>query len=58
MVSFCMFLVERRLLQQQRSDLSFQNQEEEVEVALVTDLQEKQTAEGRALQKLLDDQVL
>ncbi|XP_060592636.1 LOW QUALITY PROTEIN: trichohyalin-like, partial [Ruditapes philippinarum] len=48
--------VERRLLQQQRSDLSFQNQEEEVEVALVTDLQEKQTAEGRALQRLLDDQ--
>ncbi|XP_053377355.1 trichohyalin-like isoform X2 [Mercenaria mercenaria] len=48
--------VERRLLQQHRSDLSFEAQEEEVEVALVTDLQEKQTAEGRALQRLLDDQ--
>lgn len=31
--------------------------EEELEVALVTDLQEKQTSEDRAIQKLLEQQV-
>ena len=50
--------MERRLQQQQRSDLSFQEQEEEVEVALTTDLQEKQTAESRALQNLIEVQVV
>lgn len=37
--------------------MSFEGQEEEVHVAMVTDLQEKQTAEDRAIQRLLDDQV-
>lgn len=31
--------------------------DEEIEVTMVTDLQEKQTSEARAVQKLLDNQV-
>jgi len=31
--------------------------DEEIEVTMVTDLQEKQTAESRAIQSLLDKQV-
>ncbi|XP_052249024.1 uncharacterized protein LOC127856876 isoform X2 [Dreissena polymorpha] len=48
--------VERRLLQGSQTDLDPSALEQEVEVTIVTDLQEKQTAENRAVQKLLEDQ--
>ena len=48
--------VERRLLFG-RQDLTKEAIDEEIEVTMVTDLQEKQTAESRAIQSLLDKQV-
>ncbi|WAR25161.1 hypothetical protein MAR_010865 [Mya arenaria] len=52
----CRMEVERRYLNNARSDLAGDAVEEEVELTMVTDLQEKQTAEGRGVQKLLENQ--
>jgi len=46
-----------RALAEDKPDLDPGAVEEEVDVAMVTDLQEKQTAEGRGINKLLKNSV-
>lgn len=48
--------VERRQMTSQ-GEMTKEVIDQEIEVAMVTDLQENQTAEGRAVQKLLENQV-
>ena len=55
-----MFTVERRMMLNKNPELQNDTDrlEEELMVALVTDLQEKQTAESMAIQKLIEFQVI
>ena len=54
-----MLTVERRMLLNKRPELQTDSDklEEELMVAMVTDLQEKQTAENIAIQRLIEIQV-
>ena len=56
---FWMFTVERRMMINKFPELQTDNDrlEEELMVVLVTDLQEKQTSESNAIQKIIEIQV-
>ena len=52
------FVVDSRQLRQTHPDMSHDELVDEVQVTMVTDLQEKQASEQRAIQKLIESQVL